>query len=125
MVLNTSGGSCFTGYFANFATDASSNCVAGRNILDALAPIGAKVDPASYDFSVIGNPGPICGGPYWRGDWIIRACVTPDVSVNWTGNATPGGAVLLNLVAPGHQNEFYLTLLSLGTAPGTPTPWGL
>lgn len=124
MVLTTSGGSCATGYFSNFATDASANCVAGRNILDALPPIGAKVDPVTYNFSAIGWPGPLCGSPFYRGDWIIRACVTPDMSVNVTGNATPGGAVLLNLLAPGHQNEFYLTLLSLGTTPGLPTPWG-
>ena len=46
------------------------------------------------------------------------------MSVSWTGNPTPGGAVLLNLQAPGHAGEYYLTMLSLGTSPGLNTPWG-
>jgi hypothetical protein len=46
------------------------------------------------------------------------------VATTWSGNATPGGAVLLNLTAPGHQNEYYITMLSLGTSPGWTTPFG-
>ncbi|GAB4155685.1 MAG: hypothetical protein Fur0037_24050 [Planctomycetota bacterium] len=124
MLINAGGGSCAFGYPNNFCTDNSPNCIPGRNVIDALPPIGAKVDPASYNFSAIGWPGPLCGSPFYRGDWIIRACVTPDVSTTWTGSATPGGAVLLNLSAPGHPNEYYLTLLSMGTSPGWTTPFG-
>jgi hypothetical protein len=117
MVLNGSSGSCAGGYTANFCCDAASTCVGGRNILDALG-VG-PVDPATYTgFGV-----PLCPF-YFRGDWIIRACVTPSISVNWTGSPTPGGAVLLNLVAPGHGSEYFLTMLSLGTQPGLNTPWG-
>jgi hypothetical protein len=117
MVLNAASGSCLAGYSANFATDFGSTCTGGRNVLDAIGH--GPIDPATYNgFGV-----PLCP-IYFRGDWIIRACITPDVSVTWTGNATPGGAVLLNLLAPGHAGELYLTMLSLGTAPGWTTPWG-
>ncbi len=117
MVLNGASGSCSSGYTANFCCDFGSTCTAGRNILDALG-VG-PVDPATYQgFGV-----PLCP-IYFRGDWIIRACVTPSISVNWTGSPTPGGAVLLNLMAPGHAGEYYLTMLSLGTQPGLSTPWG-
>jgi hypothetical protein len=118
MVLNGSSGSCASGYTANFCCDAAPGCNGGRNILDALGH--GPIDPATYQgFGV-----PLCP-LYFRGDWIIRACVTPDVSVNWTGTPTPGGAVLLNLIAPTHAGEYYVTLLSLGTQPGWQTPWGL
>lgn len=117
MVLNAATGSCAFGYTANFACDFGSTCTAGRNVLDAIG-VG-PVDPATYQgFGV-----PLCP-IYFRGDWIIRACVTPSMSVNWTGTPTPGGAVLLNLLAPGHAGDYFLTLLSLGTQPGINSPWG-
>ncbi len=121
ILLNNAVGSCTFGYTSNLAIDNSTSCVPGRNIIDALPPIGAPVDPVTFNFP--GN-GPLCGGPFWRGDWIIRACVTPDVSVTWTGNATPGGLVALTLRAPNNAGENYLTLLGLGTSPGFNTPWG-
>ncbi len=117
MELNGASGTCATGYTANFCTDFGSTCVAGRNVLDAIGH--GPIDPATY----MGFGLPLCP-IYFRGDWIIRACVTPDVSVTWTGNATPGGAVLLNLMAPGHPGETYLVMLSLGTQPGWTTPFG-
>lgn len=118
MLFNLASGSCATGYTANFCCDFGPGCPAGRNILDALGH--GPIDPATYQgFGV-----PLCPN-YFRGDWIIRACVTPDVSVSWTGNATPGGAVLLNLLAPNHPSEYFVTMLSLGTQPGWTTPWGL
>ncbi|HLQ37310.1 MAG TPA: hypothetical protein VK348_05900, partial [Planctomycetota bacterium] len=122
MLLNGGSGSCQTGYFDNFCVDNSGQCIAGRNIIDALPPIGQKVDPVTYHFPPLGTP--LCGTIYWSGDWIIRACITPDVSVTWAGNPTPGGAVVLTLLAPNHANEFYVTMLSLGTAPGLNTPFG-
>ncbi|MEQ1631675.1 MAG: hypothetical protein ABL997_04845 [Planctomycetota bacterium] len=118
MVLNGATGSCATGYTANFCTDFASNCTSGRNVLDAIGH--GPIDPATY----AGFGLPLCP-IYFRGDWIIRACVTPDVSVTWTGNPTPGGAVLLNLMAPGHAGDTYLVMLSLGTQPGWNTPYGL
>lgn len=124
MLLNTGAGSCAFGYLNNFCVDNSGLCTPGKSVIDALAPISGPVDPASFNFSAIGWPGPLCGSPYWSGNWIIRACVTPDVSVNWTGNPTPGGAVLLNLIAPGHASEYYVTMLSMNTTPPTVTPWG-
>ena len=123
MLINNNG-SCLSGYTANFCTDASGQCNRGKNVLDALAPIGGPVDPSTFNFSVIGWPGPLCPSPFYQGNWIIRACVTPNVSVNWSGTPTPGGAVLLNLLAPSHANEYYVTMLSLGTSPGLSTPWG-
>lgn len=117
MVLNGASGSCAAGYTANFCTDFASSCVAGRNVLDAQGH--GLIDPATYN----GFGLPLCP-IYFRGDWIIRACVTPDVTVTWTGNPTPGGAVLLNLLAPGHPGHTYLVMLSLGTQPGWNTPFG-
>jgi hypothetical protein len=117
MVLNGATGSCAATYTSNFAVDLAPTCVGGRNVIDALGH--GPIDPATY----LGYGLPLCP-TIFRGDWIIRACVTPDVSVNWTGNPTPGGAVLLNLLAPGHAGELYLTMLSLGTQPGWTTPWG-
>jgi len=123
MLLNTSTGSCLFGYTSNFCTDFSGQCFPGRNIIDAVAPISGPVDPMTFAFPGLGTP--ICGTPYWNGDWIIRACVTPDLGITVSGNPTPGGAVLLDLMAPGHAGEFYVTMLSLGTQPGFSTPWGL
>ncbi|MGE3174966.1 MAG: hypothetical protein AB7O97_20225 [Planctomycetota bacterium] len=117
MVLNASSGNCLFGYTANFCTDFGSSCTPGRNVLDALGH--GPVDPVTYT----GFGQPLCPS-FFRGDWIIRACVTPSVSVQWTGNPTPGGAVLLNLLAPGHAGETYLTMLSLGTL-GWTTPFGV
>lgn len=117
MVLTTASGSCALGYTSNFATDFGAGCVAGRNIIDAIGH--GPIDPATY----LGFGLPMCP-LYFRGDWIIRACVTPDVNVTWSGTPTPGGAVLLTLQAPGHAGRFYVTMLSLGTTPGWATPWG-
>lgn len=122
MVATLAAGSCAFGYTSNFCTDFSGGCVPGRNVIDALSPIGAPVDPATYRFPPLGTP--LCGTPFWSGDWIIRACVTPDIGITWSGNPTPGGAVLLNLNAPGHAGEYYVTMLSLGTS-GLTTPWGV
>jgi hypothetical protein len=116
MVLNAASGSCAAGFTANFCNDFGAGCPSGRNVLDALGH--GPIDPATYT----GFGLPLCP-IYFRGDWIIRACVTPDVSVTWTGSPTPGGAVLLNLLAPGHQGELYLTMLSLGNQ-GWVTPYG-
>lgn len=117
MLLNTAVGSCAFGYTSNFCTDFGPACTPGRNVLDALGH--GPIDPATY----MGFGLPLCP-IYFRGDWMIRACVTPDVSVNWTGNATPGGAVALTLLAPSRPNDYYVTMLSMGTSPGTATPWG-
>lgn len=117
MVLNGASGSCSSGYTANFCTDFGSSCTPGRNVLDAQGH--GPIDPTTY----LGFILPLCPS-YFRGDWIIRACITPSISVNWTGSPTPGGAVLLNLNAPGHAGEYYLTMLSLGTTPGIASPWG-
>ena len=122
MLLNSSVGSCLFGYTSNFCTDFSGQCLPGRNIIDAGSPINGPVDPMTFAFPTLGTP--ICGTPFWNGDWIIRACVTPDLGITATGNPTPGGAVLLDLLAPGHAGEHYLTMLSLGTQPGFSTPWG-
>lgn len=123
MEINAGPGSCQLGYFNNFCVDYSGVCQPGKNIIDALPPIGGPVDPITFPFPPINIP--LCGTIYWSGNWIIRACVTPDVTVNWSGTPTPGGAVLLNLFAPNHANEYYVTMLSLGTSPGLTTPWGL
>lgn len=117
MVLNTSSGSCALGYTANFCVDAASSCRPGINVLDAIGH--GPIDPMLYNgFGVSLCPN------YFRGSWIIRACVTPEITTNWTGNATPGGLVQLQLHAPGHGAERYLLMASSGISSGVTTPFG-
>ncbi|MBK8975122.1 MAG: hypothetical protein IPM29_04305 [Planctomycetes bacterium] len=117
MVQNISGGSCQNGYFANFAVDVSGRCTPGRNVLDATGH--GPVDPATY----AGFGLPLCP-LFFNGDWVIRACVQPELTVSWAGNPTPGGFVNLTLNAPGHGSETYLVMVSNGIGTGTVTPWG-
>ena len=92
-------------------------CRPGISVLDATGH--GPVDPVLYNgFGV-----PLCPN-YFRGSWIIRACVTPEITTSWTGNATPGGLVQLQLRAPGHGNERYLLMAASGASTGFLTPWG-
>ena len=116
MLFNLSQGSCTTGYTANFCCDLGS-CSPGHSLMDAQGH--GVVDVATYTGFGI----PLCP-LYFRGSWILRACVQPTVSVNWSGNATPCGFVSLNYLAPGQAGDFYFAMLSGGTS-GIPTPWGL
>lgn len=118
MIKTLAGGSCQLGYDANFCTDNQWSCAPGRNILDASGH--GPVDPCTYTgFGVPLYP------IYFRGDWVIRACVEPEVSASWTGNATPGGFVSLQFHAPGQAGDSYLAFVSGGIRTGFPTPWGL
>ncbi|MBI5851668.1 MAG: hypothetical protein HZB39_11685 [Planctomycetes bacterium] len=117
MVLNTATGSCASGYTANFCVDAAPTCRPGINVLDAIGH--GPIDPVTYNgFGV-----PLCP-IYFRGSWIIRACVTPEITTGWTGNPAPGGLVQLQLRAPGHGNERYLLMAASGASTGFATPWG-
>lgn len=117
MLLNTSQGDCLSGYTSNFACDASGTCPRGINVLDAIGH--GPVDPNAYT----GFGLPLCP-IFFQGSWIIRACVEPEVSVQWAGNPTPGGVVALTFVAPGHGGEQYLAMASNNIATGFQTPWG-
>lgn len=117
MILNLVGGSCSRGYDANFVTDNQMVCNKGRNILDAIGH--GPIDPCTYKgFLVPLYP------LFYRGDWIIRACVKPTIAVTWSGNPTPGGFVSLKYAAPGQAGDQYRGLISGGISTGLQTPWG-
>jgi hypothetical protein len=117
MLQTLAGGSCLLGYDTNFATDAQYTKTPGRNILDATGH--GPIDPTLYmGFGVPLYP------IYFRGDWVIRACVKTETSVTWTGNATPGGFLSLTYNAPGQSGDQYFALVSGGVATGFGTPWG-
>jgi hypothetical protein len=100
MLQTLAGGSCLLGYDTNFATDAQYTKTPGRNILDATGH--GPIDPTLYmGFGVPLYP------IYFRGDWVIRACVKTETSVTWTGNATPGGFLSLTYNAPGQSGDQY------------------
>lgn len=117
MIQTLASGSCQFGYTSNFCVDAANTCPRGRNILDAIGH--GPVDPNSYQGFGIG----LCP-TFFRGDWIIRACVEPELSVSWTGNTAPGGFVQVTYNAPGHGGEIYLGLGSNSIGTGVQTPWG-
>lgn len=117
MLLNTSSGSCVTGFTSNFCVDNASACQPGINVLDAIGH--GPIDPMTY----AGFGLPLCP-TFFRGSWIIRACVTPEIATGWTGNPAPGGLVQLQLRAPGHGGEYYLLMASTGASVGFATPWG-
>ena len=121
MILNTSSGSCSTGYAANFSVDADGKCTPGKNILDTTNPGWGIFDPAVFRVPPLLFP--FCP-LYFNGSWVIRACVQPVVSVNWTGNATPGGVISFTFNAPGQSNNGYFLLISGGIANGWKSPWG-
>lgn len=103
MLMNLAGGDCANGYDANFFTDAQNQCRGGINILDASGH--GPVDPVTYTgFGV-----PLCP-LFFRGSWVIRCCVEPEISVDWTGNPTPGGVISVTYIAPNHAGENYLAL---------------
>lgn len=117
ILRNLGSGNCLLGYDANLVTDAQNTCRAGINILDATNH--GPVDPVTYrGFGVALCP------RFFRGSWMIRACVTPEVAVTWSGNATPGGFVSLKYQAPGQSGDQLLGLVSGGTRTGIQTPWG-
>lgn len=117
VLQNFASGSCQLGYSANFATDNAQSCTRGKNIIDAIGH--GPIDPTIYR----GFPLPLCP-VFFRGSWVIRACVEPEVSVSWTGNATPGGFISLKFLAPGQAGDQWLGLVSSGTQTGFNTPWG-
>lgn len=108
MLINTSSGSCSSGYNTNFATDnvqpaCGAPCVPVRKNLIYIQGQGYR-DPMTATVSGF----PLCSC-YYAGNWIIRACVSavgyPQsyctgklnsancvASVGWTGSATLGGA---------------------------------
>lgn len=103
MIQNLAAGSCAGGYDANFFCDADNRCRAGINILDATGH--GPVDPVTYTgFGV-----PLCP-LIFRGSWVIRCCVEPEISVEWQGNPTPGGVLSLTYIAPGRAGENYIGL---------------
>jgi hypothetical protein len=119
MITTLSGGSCATGYDANFCVDAANTCTPGMNILDAPGQYGV-VDPATYK---VLNTIPLCP-TYISGSWIIRACVQPEVSTGWSGNATPGGVLSFTFNAPSEVGNGYFAIVSGGIKTGWVTPWG-
>ncbi|PIE23851.1 MAG: hypothetical protein CSA62_05495 [Planctomycetota bacterium] len=117
MVKNYSGGSCQLGFNANFFTDNATGRFPGKNILDD--PKHGPIDPFIY--TGFGLPlYPI----YYKGNWVIRACIKKDVSVAWAGSATPGGFVSLTYNAPRQAGDQYFVLASGGISTGFPSPWG-
>jgi hypothetical protein len=118
MGLNTASGSCALGYTSNFATDNNFVCRSGENILDAQGH--GPVDPCTY----LGFGLPLYP-TFFRGNWLIRACVTPQVSAEWTGAATPGGFLSFTFRAPGEGGNGYTAFISGTANTGFLTPWGL
>ncbi|MAE75843.1 MAG: hypothetical protein CMJ85_03115 [Planctomycetes bacterium] len=117
-VLQTfAGGSCQFGYDANLAVDYANTCKPGINIIDAIGH--GPIDPMTYR-----GFGPVLCPIYFRGSWVLRACVEPLVSVTWSGNATPGGFVSLKYIAPGQQGDWYFGMISGSTKVGFQTPYG-
>lgn len=123
MLFTTAAGSCSAGYDANFCCDAANTCTPGRNILDAPGQFGA-VDPAVYRVTQGPITIPLCP-VYFNGDWIIRCCVEPEVSMTWSGNPTPGGVLSFVFYAPGEDGNGYFATLSGGIKSGWQSPWGL
>ncbi|MEZ5965781.1 MAG: hypothetical protein R3F56_18240 [Planctomycetota bacterium] len=118
MLQNLAAGSCALGYDANFFCDADNQCRAGINILDATGH--GPVDPATYT----GFGPPLCP-LFFRGSWVIRCCVEPEISVDWQGNPTPGGVLSLTYIAPGRAGENYIGLCGGSFAGGGfNTPFG-
>jgi hypothetical protein len=103
MLMNFAGGDCQNGYDANFFCDAQNACRSGINVLDAIGH--GPVDPATYPgFGV-----PLCP-LYFRGSWVIRCCIEPEISVEWQGNPTPGGVLSITYIAPNQAGRNYLAL---------------
>ena len=121
MIQTLAGGSCAQGYDANFSVDAAGTCRPGINILDAPGPGQfGLVDPAVFR---VGGLIPLCPGIF-SGSWVIRACVKPEVSTNWTGNPSPGGVLSFTFNAPGQAGNGYYAMVSGGIGTGFQTPWG-
>ncbi|MBK9383925.1 MAG: hypothetical protein IPN34_03750 [Planctomycetes bacterium] len=117
MQLNTASGSCALGYTSNFATDNNFVCRSGENILDAQG-VG-PVDPCTYlGFGVPLYP------TFFRGNWLIRACATPQISAEWTGQPTPGGFLSFTFRAPGQAGNGYTAFVGGSATTGFLTPWG-
>lgn len=118
MELNSAGGSCALGYDANFFCDADNRCRAGINILDATGH--GPVDPVTYTGFGVG----LCP-VFFRGSWVIRCCVEPEIAVEWQGNATPGGVLSTTYIAPGRAGENYIGLCGGSiTGGGFTSPFG-
>ncbi len=122
-VLINTNGSCPTGYTTNLSTD-NAGCSAafhGKNLMHIKNPLqgcaaaGATlwVDPLRY----LGLGVPLCP-LFYSGNWIIRACVEPDIQTRWTGNATPGGFVSLEFKDPNNPNTPYFAMVSGGIDQG-------
>ncbi len=103
MLMNLAGGSCLQGYDANFFCDAENRCRAGINILDATGH--GPVDPVTYTGFGVG----LCP-VFFRGSWVIRACIEPEISVEWQGTPTPGGVLSVTYIAPNRAGDNYLAL---------------
>ncbi|MEO0478351.1 MAG: hypothetical protein AAF196_02600 [Planctomycetota bacterium] len=69
IIQNLAVGSCAAGYQANLATDFGPACTPGRNIIDTLG--NGAIDPATF----LGFGIPLCP-LFFRGDWVVRACVS-------------------------------------------------
>ena len=117
VVQTFASGSCQLGYDANFFTDNAPGRFPGKNILSD--PKHGPIDPFVY----LGFGLPLYP-IYYKGNWAIRACIKRDVSVAWTGNATPGGFLSLTYNAPSQGGDQYFVLVSGGIATGFPSPWG-
>ncbi|MCA8944405.1 MAG: hypothetical protein KDB80_17715, partial [Planctomycetes bacterium] len=111
MLLNNLNGNCQGGYTTNFATDNAPCNTHGRNILKTIAAPG-NPPPGYYDpqqLTILGFP--LCP-LFYTGNWIIRACVTPDVQMTWQGNPSPGNFVLLDFLDPGNPGLPYIVMMS-------------
>ena len=123
MEINSANGNCAGGYSANFATDNSSPacfgaCPRGNNILDERT--NGPVDPAA--FALMGVPLCSC---FYAGNWIIRACVEPQTSIQVSGTPSPGFLLNYNLIAPNDPGGSYFVALSSSATTGFPLPNGL
>ncbi|MDP6929270.1 MAG: hypothetical protein QF412_06170 [Planctomycetota bacterium] len=123
LVQNTSAGNCTIGYSTSFCVDANPTtpCPRDINVIDDPTNNHRYFDPMVY----MGYGRALCNHPIRiiQGSWIIRACIKPEVSVTWSGNATPGGFVSLKFIAPGNAGNDYIALVG-GAAKRSQTPWG-
>lgn len=98
MEINSLNGDCTNGYSANVCTDNAQTacagaCPRGKNIIDERT--NGPIDPAAFTLGGF----PLCSC-FYAGNFIIRACVEPQINLQWTGNATPGGVLSLRMISP-------------------------
>lgn len=120
MLLNNANGNCTSGYTTNFATD-NSPCLPsthGKNILKTIASPGGP-PPDYYDpqqLTILGFP--LCAFNFYTGNWIIRACIRPDIQMTWSGDPQPGNFLILDIKDPQNPGKPWILMMGSTIATG-------